>query len=143
MRLRKKAWARPLLDDYTNRVVITKLDFLTNPIKDVFTNNNPLVLEIGTGKGDFITNMAINNPNMNFIGIEQNETILAIALKKVIDLGLTNVKLIRVNANEMLNIFDTKEIDVIRLNFSDPWPKSRHEDRRLTSPEFLHMYFNI
>ena len=143
MRLRKKAWAKPLLDDYTDRIVITKLDFLTNPIKDVFSNNNPLVLEIGTGKGDFITKMATNNPNMNFIGIEQNETILAIALKKVIDLGLTNIKLIRVNANEMLNIFDTKEIDVIRLNFSDPWPKSRHEDRRLTSPEFLHMYHNI
>ena len=101
------------------------------------------MLEIGTGKGDFITKMAINNPNTNFIGIEQNETILAIALKKVIDLGLTNVKLIRVNANEMLNIFDTKEIDAIRLNFSDPWPKSRHEDRRLTSPEFLNMYYNI
>ena len=87
--------------------------------------------------------MALNNPDMNFIGIEQNETILAIALKKVIDLGLTNVKLIRVNANEMLSIFDTKEIDIIRLNFSDPWPKSRHEDRRLTSPEFLNMYYNI
>ena len=143
MRLRKKAWAKPLLDDYVDRIVITKLDFLTNPIKDVFKNNNKLVLEIGTGKGDFITKMAINNPNMNFIGIEQNETILAIALKKVIDLKLTNVKLIRVNANEMLSIFDTKEIDVIRLNFSDPWPKSRHEDRRLTSPEFLNMYHNI
>ncbi len=143
MRLRKKAWARPLLDDYTDRIVITKLDFLTNPIKDVFKNNNKLVLEIGTGKGDFITNMALNNPDMNFIGIEQNETILAIALKKVIDLGLTNVKLIRVNANEMLSIFDTKEIDIIRLNFSDPWPKSKHEDRRLTSPEFLNMYYNI
>ena len=143
MRLRKKAWAKPLLDTYTNRIVITKLDFLTNPIKDVFNNNHPLVLEIGTGKGDFICQMAVNNPELNFIGIEQNETVLAIALKKVIDLGLTNVKLIRVNAGEMLSIFDTKEIDIIRLNFSDPWPKSRHEDRRLTSPEFLNMYRNI
>ena len=143
MRLRKKAWAKPLLDSYTNRIVITKLDFLTNPIKDVFKNNHPLVLEIGVGKGDFICQMAVNNPELNFIGLEQNETVLAIALKKVIDLGLTNVKLIRVNAGEMLSIFDVKEIDVIRLNFSDPWPKSRHEDRRLTSPEFLNMYFNI
>lgn len=143
MRLRKKAWAKPLLDTYTDRIVITKLDFLTNPIKDVFNNNHPLVLEIGTGKGDFICQMALNNPELNFIGLEQNETVLAIALKKVIDLGLTNVKLIRVNAGEMLSIFDTKEIDVIRLNFSDPWPKSRHEDRRLTSPEFLNMYYNI
>lgn len=146
MRLRKKAWAKPFIDTYTDRVVITKFDFLTNPIKGVFEEqrrDNPLVLEIGTGKGDFITGMAINNPDTNFIGIEQNETVLAIALKKVIDLKLTNVKLIRVNANEMLNIFDIKEIDVIRLNFSDPWPKSRHEDRRLTSPEFLNMYNNI
>ena len=143
MRLRKKAWAKPLLDSYIDRIVITKLDFLTNPIKDVFKNNHKLVLEIGVGKGDFICQMAVNNPELNFIGLEQNETVLAIALKKVIDLWLTNVKLIRVNAGEMLSIFDTKEIDVIRLNFSDPWPKSRHEDRRLTSPEFLNMYFNI
>ena len=143
MRLRKKSWARPLLDTYTYRIIITKLDFLTNPIKEVFKNNHPLVLEIGVGKGDFICQMATNNPELNFIGLEQNETVLAIALKKVIDLGLTNVKLIRVNAGEMLSIFDTKEIDVIRLNFSDPWPKSRHEDRRLTSPDFLNMYYNI
>ena len=110
MRLRKKAWAKPLLDTYTDRIVITKLDFLTNPIKDVFKNNHPLVLEIGVGKGDFICQMAVNNPELNFIGLEQNETVLAIALKKVIDLGLTNVKLIRVNAGEMLSIFDVKEI---------------------------------
>ena len=143
MRLRKKAWARPLIDDYTNRIVITKLDFLTNPIKDVFKNDNKLILEIGTGKGDFISELASKNPGVNYIGIEQVETVLAFALKKIIDKELSNVKLIRVNANEMLNIFDTKEIDVIRLNFSDPWPKSRHEDRRLTSPEFLKMYNNI
>ena len=143
MRLRKKAWAKPLIDDYTNRIVITKFDFLTNPIKDVFKNNNKLILEIGTGKGDFICGLASKNPNINYIGIEQVETVLAIALKKIIDKELNNVKLIRVNANEMLNIFDTKEIDVIRLNFSDPWPKARHEDRRLTSPEFLKMYRNI
>ena len=71
------------------------------------------------------------------------ETVLAFALRKIIEKQLPNVKLIRVNANEMLSIFDTKEIDVIRLNFSDPWPKSRHEDRRLTSPDFLKMYRNI
>ena len=85
MRLRKKAWAKPLLDDYTNRIVITKLDFLTNPIKDVFKNDNKLVLEIGTGKGDFISELASKNPNINYIGIEQVETVLAIALKKIID----------------------------------------------------------
>ena len=143
MRLRRKAWAKPLLDDYTNRIVITKLDFLTNPIKDVFKNDNKLVLEIGTGKGDFICGLASKNPNVNYIGIEQVETVLAFALKKVIDKELNNVKLIRVNVNEMLSIFDTKEIDIIRLNFSDPWPKARHEDRRLTSPDFLKMYKNI
>ena len=143
MRLRKKAWAKPLLEDYTDRIVITKLDFLTNPIKDVFKNDNKLVLEIGTGKGDFISELALKNPNTNFIGIEQVETVLAFALRKIIEKKLENVKLIRVNANEMLSIFDTKEIDVIRLNFSDPWPKARHEDRRLTSPDFLKMYRNI
>ena len=90
MRLRKKAWARPLLDDYTNRIVITKLDFLTNPIKDVFKNDNKLVLEIGTGKGDFISELASKNPDINYIGIEQVETVLAIALKKIIDKELAN-----------------------------------------------------
>lgn len=143
MRLRKKEWAKPLIKEQTDKIVISKLDFLTSNIKKSFKNNKKLILEIGVGRGDFICEMALLNDDSNFIGIEQSETALAIALRKIVDKEIKNVKLILVDAREMLNIFNSKEIDVIRLNFSDPWPKARHEGRRLTSFAFLEMYKRI
>ena len=106
--------------------------------KDLFNNNNPIYIEIGMGKGDFIINNAIKYPNINFIGIEKFDSILALALKKI-DVDLSNLYMIRLDANNILDVFD-KEITRIYLNFSDPWPKKRHEKRRLTSPLFLEKY---
>lgn len=107
-----------------------------------FNNTNPIELEIGMGKGDFIIGMAKLNPNINFIGIEMYDSVIVRAVQKLENETLDNLKLIRVDANEIDKIFD-KEIDKIYLNFSDPWPKERHTKRRLTSHNLLKKYDNL
>ena len=91
------------------------------------------------GKGDFIIENAIKYPNINFIGIEKFDSVIVRAIQKSNELELNNLKLIRMDALEIDEVFD-KEIDRIYLNFSDPWPKERHAKRRLTSPIFLKKY---
>ena len=108
---------------------------------NLFDNNNPIYLEIGMGKGDFILQNALKYPNINFIGIEKFDSIIALAIKKIPE-GINNLKLIRVDALNIKDIF-YHEIDRIYLNFSDPWPKPRHEKRRLTSNNFLTLYDSI
>ena len=107
----------------------------------LFNNNNPIYIEIGMGKGKFIIENAKKYPNINFIGIERFDSILAKALPKIDD-GINNLLIIRMNAIEIDEVFD-KEIDRIYLNFSDPWPKVRHHNRRLTSEIFLNKYDKI
>ena len=108
---------------------------------NLFHNQNPIHIEIGMGKGDFIINMALKNPNINFIGIEKFDSVLVRAIQKL-DVQIPNLKFIRMDANEIENVF-FKEIDTIYLNFSDPWPKKRHAFRRLTSPNFLKKYDDL
>ena len=108
----------------------------------LFNNNNPIYLEIGMGKGDFIIENAIRYKDINFIGIEKYDSVIVRAIQKSNELELDNLKIIRIDANKLDNIFD-KEIDTIYLNFSDPWPKDRHAKRRLTSPLFLDIYNKI
>jgi len=108
----------------------------------LFNNNNDIYIEIGMGKGDFIIENALKYPNINFIGIEKYDSVLIRAVQKSNELELSNLKLIRMDAEEIEDIFD-KEIDLIYLNFSDPWPKDRHAKRRLTSERFLKRYDNI
>lgn len=105
----------------------------------VFGNNNPIYIEIGMGKGKFIYENAVEYPNINFIGIEKYDSVMVRAVEKLENSNLTNVKLIRMDATEIEQIFD-HEVDTIYLNFSDPWPKKRHAHRRLTSPIFLEKY---
>ena len=109
---------------------------------NVFKNNHPIHIEIGMGKGDFIIENAIKYPNINFIGIEKYDSVLVRGIQKSNNLLLNNLKLIRIDANIIEEIF-TNEIDTIYLNFSDPWPKDRHAKRRLTSPIFLDKYEKI
>ena len=106
-----------------------------------FNNNNPIRLEIGMGKGDFIYNMAKKSPDINFIGIEKYSGVIARAIKKYPE-KLDNLRIINMDALNLENVFD-KEIDVIYLNFSDPWPKKRQAKRRLTSEIFLPIYDKI
>ena len=108
----------------------------------VFDNNNPIHIEIGMGKGDFIIGMAKLYPNINFIGIEMYDSVIVKAVKKLEDEQLNNVKLIRMDARLIEDVFD-KEIDLIYLNFSDPWPKNRCAKRRLTHERFLNRYEGI
>lgn len=105
----------------------------------LFENQNPINIEIGMGKGDFIIEMAKKNPNVNFIGIEMFDSVMVRAVQKLENQNLDNLKLIRMDATYINDVFD-REIDTIYLNFSDPWPKKRHEKRRLTSHEFLKRY---
>lgn len=107
----------------------------------IFNNNNPIYIEIGMGFGMFITENARRYPDINFIGIEKQDKVLARCLPKL-DGDIPNLKVLRLDAQEIDKIFD-KEIDRIFLNFSDPWPKKRHGDRRLSSKVFLEKYDSI
>lgn len=108
---------------------------------NVFKNNNPIYVEIGMGKGKFIIENAIKYPNINFIGIEKYDSVVAKCLPKIPD-GLDNLKILRMDALNIDKVF-LKEIDRIYLNFSDPWPKVRHSLRRLSSKVFLKKYDSI
>ena len=125
-------------------IITSSRYFLNNPESYIgkwstyFQNNNPIYIEIGMGKGQFIIENAKRYPNINFIGIEKYDSILALALKKI-NTDLPNLVMIRLDAFNIDSIFK-EEIDTIYLNFSDPWPKKRHAKRRLTSPEFLKKY---
>ena len=110
--------------------------------KSLFSNKNEIFIEIGMGKGDFIINNALTYPNINFIGIEKYSSVLARAVQKLENNDIPNLKLIRMDAKDIEEVF-SKEVSRIYLNFSDPWPKKRQAKRRLTSIEFLKRYESI
>ena len=129
--------------------IIKKSDYIIlNPYElkgnwnKVFQNNNDIDIEIGMGKGDFLIGMAKLHPNINYIGIEMYDSVIVRAVQKLEEEKLPNLKLIRMDANEIEKVF-LKEINTIYLNFSDPWPKKRHYKRRLTSHHFLAKYDSI
>lgn len=132
----------------TDELINNSLYLVKNPIdykskwNKLFNNNNPIHLEIGMGKGNFIINMALKYPNINFIGIELHTNVIARACKKLENLNINNLKLVNINADNLDKVFDN-EIDLIYLNFSDPWPKKRNAKRRLTSQSFLKIYDNL
>lgn len=110
----------------------------------VFGNENPLYLEVGMGKGRFITELALLNPDHNYVGIEKYSSVLLRALEKRSQLPeLTNLLFLRMDAEELPEVFGPDEVSGIYLNFSDPWPKDRHAKRRLPSKEFLARYDRI
>ena len=139
MRLRNVKGASTMIDNCT--YIIKDYKEYKSKYKELFNNNNPIHIEIGMGKGDFIIGMAKKYPNINFIGIEKFDSVIVRAIEKL-DEEIPNLKLIRMDATEIEEVFD-KEVDCIYLNFSDPWPKNRHEDRRLTSLKFLKKYDNL
>lgn len=112
--------------------------------QEIFGNSNPIHIEIGMGKGKFIINMAKKYPNINFIGIEKYDSVLVKAVKQLDELEepLTNLKLLLFDAENISEVFEN-EIELIYLNFSDPWPKSKHEKRRLTSGVYLAKYDSL
>ena len=140
MRLRNVPGAREVMIE--NEYVFTEPEGMKGTWSQVFGNDNPIRIEIGMGKGNFIIKNAIENPNINYIGIEMYDSVILRAVEKTNELELNNLYLIRMDARLIEDVFD-KEIDLIYLNFSDPWPKERHAKRRLTSPRFLARYDNI
>ncbi len=111
--------------------------------KEVFGNDNELHIEIGMGKGRFLMDLATLNPNINYVGIEKYSSVLLRAIQKQEQLLLPNVIFIRMDAENITEVFAPSEVDKIYLNFSDPWPKDRHAKRRLPSREFLGRYNQI
>lgn len=139
MRVRKKPWADDFINDHQEFIVLDPQQ-LQGKWQDRFEKKQPIAVEIGTGKGQFITEMAKKYPNINFIGIELQTSVIAVALRKLVENPLPNVQLVLTDGADVNEIFATGEVDRIYLNFSDPWPKKRHAKRRLTSPEFLKGY---
>jgi tRNA (guanine-N7-)-methyltransferase len=110
---------------------------------ELFGNDNPIRIEVGMGKGRFIMQLAAENPDVNYVGIEKYSSVLIRALEKQEEAKLSNIIFIRMDAEEIADVFGAGEVDRIYLNFSDPWPKDRHAKRRLTSRQFLARYNEI
>ena len=111
--------------------------------KTLFGNKNPIHIEIGCGKGGFILKLAEQNPDINYVAIEKCLDVLILAMEKIKNANLPNVKFLFGDANVLMEIFDVGEIDRIYLNFSDPWKKSRQAKRRLTYISFLEKYKTV
>ena len=140
MRLRNVKGAKEIIDN-SPYIIKNPNDYRGNYQK-IFKNNNPIHIEIGMGKGDFIIENAKKYPNINFIGIEKFDSVIVRAVQKLENEEIPNLKLIKIDANEIDDVFD-KEISVIYLNFSDPWPKARNAKRRLSSEIFLNKYDSV
>jgi len=142
MRLRRIKNIEEKILQYDNIIMLDPIKYKGKWNK-LFKNDNPIYLEIGTGKGKFIMNNAIKNPNINYIGCEISDSVIYKAAKKINDQNINNLFLINIDAFKLGDVFEKNEIKQIFLNFSDPWPKSRHEKRRLTSEAFLNVYKEI
>ena len=143
MRLRNIPRADGVID--AHHTVIKKPEEQKGNWNHVFGNEKPIQIEIGMGKGQFIMELARQNPDINYIGFEMYDSVLLRALQKMEERAengntLPNVYFVRMDARELPLIFDAGEVDKIYLNFSDPWPKERHAKRRLTSRQFLERY---
>lgn len=146
MRLRNIPGAeeRILADPYTIQTDgADGKDFAGHWAQKYFHNSHPIYLEIGMGKGQFITTLAQIHPEINYIGIEKYSSVLIRAIDKRNALELTNLLFLRMDAENITDYFSKNEVARIYLNFSDPWPKDRHAKRRLTSPQFLARYDQI
>lgn len=142
MRVKKKKHGAERLEA-CGKIVIKDLRAEGNTSQQLFGNDNPIRIEIGCGKGDFIVGTAAKEPDVNFLAVEKVSDVLMLAAEKVKKSELTNVRVCCVDAKELAEIFPEGSIDRIYLNFSDPWPKSRHEKRRLTYRTFLEIYKRI
>ena len=142
MRVRKRKGAEEHLANHPQYVILEP-EAAKGKWHELFGNDNPIHIEVGSGKGAFITGMAQQNPDINYIGIDIQLSVLSYALDKVLASGAENVKLLRVDGSALTNYFEDGEVDMMYLNFSDPWPKSRHEKRRLTYKTFLDTYKQI
>lgn len=143
MRLRNIKGAREVIAG--SHYVVHEEEKQAGSWHEIFGNDHPIHIEIGMGKGKFIMALAKRNPHMNYVGIEKYSSVLIRALDKMEreEKPLKNLYFIRMDAENITNVFAKDEVDRIYLNFSDPWPKDRHAKRRLTSKEFFDRYNKI
>ena len=141
MRLRNVPGSREAIAE--SNLAINEPQVLKGKWNEEFGNNNPIRIEIGMGKGRFITQLALENPDINYVGIEKYSSVLIRAIEKCQDIEVPNLRFIRMEAEYICDVFNKEEVDRISLNFSDPWPKDRHAKRRLTSKQFFERYDNI
>jgi len=142
MRVRNKPWAAEKLAESTQYVVMEPADW-KGKWQERFGNSQPIHVEIGSGKGQFIVEMARMHPEVNYIGIERQTSVAVMTLDKMIESGLKNVQLLNTDGENVADFFEVGEVDRVYLNFSDPWPKSKHDKRRLTYKKFLQNYEQI
>ena len=133
MRTKFKAWAEPFINEHPE--VMCSFEQL-NELGSYY-------LEIGSGKGQFLLDMALKYPNLTFIGVERNITCAGFTAKKLVENEIKNAKLVHADAGQMTPSIKDASVEGIFLNFSDPWPKKRHTKRRLTSESFLNEYYRI
>ena len=144
MRIRKKPHTSEKLLDFAAFVSTEKIGAeRAGHWHEIFGNHNPIHVELGTGKGDFIAQIAEKNPAINFVGLELEPTVVLAAARKISAKNLTNVRLAVFNISSIAEIFAAGEVDRLYINFCDPWPKKRHAKRRLTHIMFLEMYKKI
>lgn len=140
MHLRKVKDVEEKIKEYSD-IVIFEPEEMKGKWNDLFGNDNPIYLEIGMGKGKFIRENALRNPNINYIGCELSTSMCYKSAKEVNNID--NLKILNYDAFKLEEVFDKGEISKIYLTFSDPWPKARHEKRRLTTDNVLNIYKNI
>ena len=140
MRRRKKKGADLKLLSFENLVIKgDEIDFKGN-WNEKFQNDNPIHVEFGTGRGKFLTTLAKQNPNINYIAMEMKEEVLLKAVEKAVENELNNILFIWGDVNNILDYFDKGELSIVYINFCDPWPKKRWYKRRLTYRGFLENY---
>ena len=133
MRTKYKPWAKPYIEEHLE---YSLSDEEISSLDDIY-------LEIGCGKGEFIVDMALNNPDRLFIGVEKNVTCAGISLKKIVEKEIPNIKFLYKDGEQVIHLLKDNSVNRIYLNFSDPWPKKRHFKRRLTNVNFLNEYARI
>ena len=141
MRMRRKKHREERMENCAE--IMLHEPFPKGEMKSVFGNENPIHMEIGCGKGGFITQLAHQNPDINYIAIEKNGDVLVLAMEKAVNLGLKNVRFIYGDATFLNDIVAPGEISRIYINFCDPWHKSGHAKRRLTHRNYLELYKSL
>lgn len=141
MRMRNKPWAEDYL--ISHRDIVSIDDERKGQITEWFSKKQPLYIEVGSGMGRFITEMAQRYPEVNFVGIERDKNVIIRIVEKVIEQNISNLRLLTTDAQHLQEFFRNGEVDRVYLNFSDPWPKKRHAKRRLTHANFLTHYKEI
>ncbi|WP_339195447.1 tRNA (guanosine(46)-N7)-methyltransferase TrmB [Solibacillus sp. FSL R5-0449] len=143
MRLKHKPWAAEYIQQHPDVIIPNPEDY-KGKWNEAFGNDNPIHIEVGTGKGQFVLGMALQNPDINYIGIELFDSVIVCALEKIEAANKpSNLRLLKVDGAKLEEFFGKGDVDRVYLNFSDPWPKTRHAKRRLTHEGFLKIYENI